>query len=162
MATFTAWKFDTAEGAEKADRTLRQAASEGLVTIEDHAVLSWPAGADRPSVKHEHDDDWRAGGWGAFLGLLIGALFFLPLAGAVAGAAIGLLNKRAQGVGLTKEQLDDIGQQVVPGTSALFVVTTDGDLDRVAERFRGHDPDLIATNLVGAEVTELKEAFDDD
>lgn len=72
-----------------------------------------------------------------------------------------MLNKRAEGVGLTKQQLEEIGQQVVPGTSALFVVSTDGDLDRVAERFRGHDPDLIATNLVGAEVTELKEAFDD-
>lgn len=62
MATFTAWKFDSVDGAEKADRTLREAASDGLITIEDHAVLSWPTDKDRPSVKHEHDDDWRAGG----------------------------------------------------------------------------------------------------
>jgi len=39
---------------------------------------------------------------------------------------------------------------VTPGTSALFVVTEDGDLDKVGERLQIHST-LIATNLTDAE-----------
>ncbi|TDE97347.1 DUF1269 domain-containing protein [Occultella glacieicola] len=160
MTTFTAWKFDSIDGADRAADTLKQVRSEGLVKVEDHAVLTWPADADRPDVKYEHRDDARAAGWGAFWGVLFGALFFLPLIGAAAGAAISLLNKRMNNVGITREQLERIGKEVGPGNSALFVVTSDRDLDRMAERFRGHEATLIATNLVAAEAAELRQAFD--
>ena len=45
------------------------------------------------------------------------------------------------------------------GTSALFVVTNSGDLDRVGERLRGVDMKLIDTNLTEAERGVLLEAF---
>jgi uncharacterized membrane protein len=48
---------------------------------------------------------------------------------------------------------------VTPGTSALFVVTEQGDLDRVGERFHNMHSKLIATNLTDAERQELLETF---
>ncbi|WP_154793327.1 DUF1269 domain-containing protein [Occultella kanbiaonis] len=160
MTTFTTWKFDSVDGADRAASTLKQVKSEGLIKVEDYAVLTWPADADRPEVKYENRDNWRAAGWGAFWGVLFGALFFLPLIGAAAGAAISLLNKHMQDVGITREQLDAIGKQVGPGSSALFVVTSERDLDLVAERFRGHEGTLIATNLVAGEADEVRQAFE--
>lgn len=161
MTTFTAWKFETAEGADKAAHILRGVSSEGLIKVEDYAVVEWPEGESKPDVKYETRDDWRGAGWGALLGGLVGMLFFLPLIGAAAGAAIGVISKRVEAVGISKSQLDTIGKEVTPGTSALFVVSGDSDTDRVAERFHGLQGKLIASNLVPAEEAEIRQVFED-
>lgn len=160
MTTFTAWKFDTFDGAEKASQILRRAAGDKLITIEDYAVVEWETGRDSPKVKYETRDDWRGAGWGALLGTLVGAIFFLPLVGAAAGAALGVLHKRVEAVGISKSQLETIGEQVVPGTSALFVVNHDSDRDRLAERFRGLDGTLVSSNLVSGEEEDVRRAFE--
>ena len=160
MTTFTAWKFESPAGAETAVTTLKHAWSEGLIKVEDYAVVEWPLGADQPKVKYENRDEWRAAGWGALIGTVIGSLIFLPMIGAAAGAAVNVLRKKMEGAGITSEQLDSIGKEVVPGTSALFVVASDGNLDRLAERFHGQNGHLIATNLVEGELEDIKQAFE--
>jgi uncharacterized membrane protein len=159
MTAFTVWKFETPEGAETACSRLEGAADEGLIKILDHAVVSWPVGAKRPSTDHDHDSVRCGGAWGALWGLLFGALFFVPLVGAAAGAAIGGLAKATEGVGITKEQLETIRSQITEGTSALFLVTEEGNLDLVGERFHGAHMKLIDTNLTDAERKVLLETF---
>lgn len=159
MTTFTVWKFDDPDGAERAASVLKDAERDGLVKIVDHAVVSWPVGADKPTSKHTRDDTKRGMGWGALWGVLTGALFLVPVAGGVAGAAIGALSKSTQDVGIGKEQLQTIRTEVTEGTSALFVVTEQGQLDRLGERFRGFDKTLISTNLTEAERQTLEETF---
>ena len=90
---------------------------------------------------------------------MIGALFFVPVIGGVAGAAIGAISKATEGTGITKDQLETVRTQVTEGTSALFVVTEEGDLDRLGERFHGMHSKLIATNLTEAERSVLHETF---
>jgi uncharacterized membrane protein len=90
---------------------------------------------------------------------VIGALFFVPVIGGVAGAAIGAISKATEGTGITKDQLETIRTQVTEGTSALFVVTEGGDLDRLGERFHGMHSKLIATNLTETERNVLHETF---
>lgn len=161
MTTFTAWKFEHLDGAETAVQTLRQAWREHLIKVEDYAVVEWPAGADQPKVKYEDRDQWRAAGWGALIGGVLGMLLFVPVIGAAAGGAANVLRKHVQDAGISEDQLDSIGREVVPGTSALFVVSTVGDMDRVAERFHGQHAKLIASNLVGPEEQEVKQAFEE-
>ena len=162
MTTFTVWKFDDPGGADHAAAQLKHAASDDLVTILDHAVVTWPAGASKPNTKHEHEDMWRGSGWGALWGLLFGALFFIPVIGGVAGAAIGAISKATEGVGITKEQIAKLRGEITEGTSALFVVTEQGDLDRLGERFIGMHSKLIDTNLTDAERRVLLETFGSD
>lgn len=159
MTAFTVWKFESPDGAERAAHVLADAASEGMVKILDHAVVSWPEGESRPTTRHSHDDAVRGTGWGAFWGVLIGALFFVPVVGGVVGAAIGALSKATEGTGITKDQLETIRTEVTEGTSALFVVTDEGDLDRLGDRFRGVSKKLVATNLTDAERAVLLETF---
>ena len=159
MTTFTVWKFEDPKGAKHAAEVLQQAQRDGLVRIVDHAVMSWPPDADQPKVKHSHDATKRGAGWGALWGVLTGALFLVPVVGGVVGVAIGALAKSTEGVGITKEDLTRIRTEVVPGTSALFVVTEQGDLDRLGERFRGGKGTLISTNLTEAERATLLETF---
>lgn len=159
MTTFTVWKFADPNGAKLASDALENAASEGLVRIVDHAVVTWPEGEERPRTDHGHDDPKRSAAWGAVWGVLAGALFTVPLVGAVAGATIGALSKATEGTGITKEDLTRIRQEVTPGSSALFVVTEAGDLDRLGERFRFPDKTLVHTNLTDAERDTLLETF---
>ncbi|KAJ8140200.1 hypothetical protein OY671_006607 [Metschnikowia pulcherrima] len=159
MATFTVWKFDSPEGADAASRISHDSASEHAVKIVDTAVVSWPEGAAKPTTRHGHQDEWRGTGWGAFWGSSLGSSFSVPVLGAAAGAAIGASTKAMEAVGIDKDQLDRIREGVTPGTSASFVVTEDGDLDRVGERFHGVHGTLVATNLTDAERSTLLETF---
>lgn len=159
MTTFTVWKYDDPEGADRAVRLLRDAEADGVVKIDDHAVVRWPAGQSHPDTSHGHEETWHGAGWGAVLGLLIGALFFLPIVGGLAGAALGALAKKTEDAGITKEQLEKIRDEVTEGTSALFLVTEQGNLDRLGERFHGMHSTLIATNLTEGERSILLETF---
>src|SRR3954447_3819687 len=159
MTTFTVWKFDDPDGADRAVRVLRNAEADGLVKVEDHAVVRWPAGEEHPTTTHGHEGTWKGAGWGAVFGLLIGTLFFLPIAGGLAGAALGALSKKTEDVGITKDQLEKIRSEVTVGTSALFAVTEQGNLDRLGERLSGMHSTLIATNLTDAERSVLLETF---
>ena len=159
MAAFTVWKFDDPDGAGQAASRLEDAASDGVVKIVDHAVLSWPVGASRPTLTHGREETRHTTGWGALWGLLAGTLFMVPLAGAAAGAAIGAISKATEGTGITKEQLEAIRTQVTEGTSALFVVTEEGNLDRLGDRFRDTHWKLVDSNLTDAERRLLLETF---
>ena len=159
MTTFTVWKFDDPDGAQRAAGLLKNAERDQLVKVLDHAVVSWPVGASHPETKRSHDDVQKGAGWGALWGLVIGSLFLVPVVGGVAGGAIGAISKATQDAGITKEQLETIRTQITEGTSALFAVTEDADLDRLGERFSGMGSTLVATNLTEAEREVLLETF---
>lgn len=159
MTTFTVWKFDEPAGAEHAESVLEEAARDGLVKVVDHAVVSWPVGDKQPTTRHKHDDPKRGAGWGALWGVVAGSLFLVPVVGGVVGAAIGALSRATDGTGITKGDLERIRTEVVEGTSALFLVTDEGNLDRLGERFRGMSKTLISTNLTDAERETLMETF---
>ena len=62
MTTFTVWRFDTPDGAEEAAAKVKDAQAQGMVTLLDHAVVSWPPGAAHPSTHHSHDEAKRGAG----------------------------------------------------------------------------------------------------
>ena len=152
-------KFKETTRRDNAASVLKRAEADKLVKVIDHAVVSWPEGESRPRSTHANEEKWRGTGWGAFLGALVGMLFFMPVVGAGVGAAIGRWTKSSQDMGITKEQLERIRAEVTPGTSALFAVTDQADRDRLAERFHGIDRTLIETNLTDAERQVLLKEF---
>jgi len=158
MTTFPVWKFDDPQGAERAVRMLEDAQSNGLVKIDDHAIVSWPAGASQPNTKHGHEETWRGAGWGSVWGLVIGTLFFMPVVGGLAGAAIGALAKATEGAGISREHLESMRSEITEGTSALFLVTEQANLDPLGDRVRMHST-LLASNLTKEERDVLLETF---
>ncbi len=159
MAAFTVWTYDTPEGAATAERALRSAEADGHVTVLDLAKVSWPLDAERPKTDHSHEGELKATGWGAFWGLLFGVLFFIPVIGVAAGAAIGAVSKAVGAVGIRKEDLERIREEVQPGTSALFALTENANLDRAGERMHGLRGKLVSTNLTEGERDLLLETF---
>jgi uncharacterized membrane protein len=159
MATLTVWKFDTPDGAENAEETLERLAKQELIKIEDAAVVTWPADRKKPKTRQIRSLTGVGALGGAFWGLLFGILFFIPLIGLAIGAAAGALGGSLTDVGISDDFIRSVRDQVTPGTSALFVLSSDAVLDKVEEAFKGAHAQLISTNLSNEEEQKLREAF---
>lgn len=155
MATLSAWKFPTPAGAEEALDTLERLQTQGLITVQDAALVSWPEDRKRPRTRQSKRGRGALGG--GFWGLLFGLIFFVPLLGAAVGAAVGAASMRH--VGIDDEFIDSVRSKVTPGTSALFALTSDAVPDKVAEAFEGTHAELIHTNLTGDQESQLREMF---
>ena len=51
MATLTVLKFKTAEGAEQMSGLLSGLQKQQIITIEDAAIVTWPAGKKKPKTR---------------------------------------------------------------------------------------------------------------
>lgn len=52
-----------------------------------------------------------------------------------------------------------VRDQVTPGTSALFVMSSNAVVDKVKDAFAGSSPELIFTNLTDEQEAAIREAF---
>ena len=159
MATFTVWKFHTADGAEGALDTLERLQTEQLIKVEDAAIVSWPAEKKKPKTRHLNDLTGAGALGGAFWGFLFGLIFFVPLLGLAIGAGAGALAGSLANVGIDDDFIKEVREKVTPGTSALFVMTSDAVLDAVRGAFPAADAELIHTNLSDEDEAKLREAF---
>jgi uncharacterized membrane protein len=159
MATLTVWKFPTALGAEQAEHTLEQLAKEELIKVHDAAIVSFPEGAKKPKTKQLQN--MTAGGalGGSFWGLLFGLIFFVPLLGMAVGAGMGALTGAMTDVGIDDDFIRATRDQITPGTSALFLMSSDAVLDKVKDAFAGQSSELVRTNLSDEQEAALREAF---
>jgi uncharacterized membrane protein len=162
MATLTVWKFDSPTGAEDAVVTLESLAKQELIKVHDAATVSWPADKKKPKTRQLNNLAGAGALGGAFWGLLFGILFFIPLIGLAVGAAAGALAGSLTDVGIDDDFIRGVREQITPGTSALFVMTSDAVLDKVEEAFKGTHAQLLRTNLSNEQEAKLREAFADD
>lgn len=159
MSTLSVWRFDTPDGAGKAVSTLESLSRQQLITIHDAATVSWQADARKPRTHQLHNLAGSGALGGAFWGMLFGLLFLVPLLGAAIGAAAGALVGTLSDVGIDDEFIKRTRDQVTPGTSALFVLTSDAVRDKVQEAFAGQRAELLFTNLSTDQEDTLREAF---
>src|SRR5918997_4775175 len=145
QATLTAWKFKSATGAQDAEDTIVRLSRENLVVVHDAAVVSWPEGAKKPKTRQLHSLAGVGALGGTFWGMLFGLIFFVPLLGAAIGAATGALTGALTDVGIDDGFINRVRDEVRPGTSALFVMSSDAVLDKVKEAFAGQNPQLVFT-----------------
>ncbi|MEI5675698.1 MULTISPECIES: DUF1269 domain-containing protein [Nocardioides] len=160
QATLTVWKFNDPDGAERASQTLQTLATEGVITLHDAATVSWEVGKKKPKTRQLASTTGAGALGGGFWGLLFGLIFFVPLLGAALGAATGALAGSLSDAGIDDRFINRVRDQVTPGTSALFVMTSDVVVDKVKDAFAGHAPDdLIFTNLSDDQEAALRDVF---
>ena len=162
MATLTVLKFQGAMDAEEALGTLETLSKQELIKIHDAAVVTWPADKKKPKTRQLNN--LTAGGalGGAFWGWLFGLLFFVPLLGMAVGAAMGALSGSMADVGIDDDFINSVKSNVTPGTSALFLLSSDAVLDRIREPMSQFDFELIATNLSTEQEAKLREVFEEE
>ena len=159
MATLSVLKFPNPEGADKTLSILEKLTKQHLIKIHDAAVVSWPKGKKKPRTRQLSNLAGRGALSGAFWGMLFGLIFFVPLFGMAVGAAIGGLLGSMSNVGIDKDFISKVRRSVTEGTSALFLLSTEATLDKVAQALKGVKFELLQTNLSKEQEAKLHEAF---
>lgn len=160
MATLTIWRFDEANAAGLAAGRVESLARDQLIMVHDAAVVWWPPEGRRPKLRQLHNLTGRGALTGAFWGMLFGLIFFVPLLGAAVGAAAGAAGGALADVGIDDELIKRVRDRLTPGSSALFLLTSDAVVDRVREAFADEKrPELLFTNLSAEQEEKLREIF---
>ena len=82
-------------------------------------------------------------------GFLAGFVLAAPLAGAAVGALLGGAGSAAvaTSVGIGKDFVREVERLMKPGTSALFVLDSEGDMDVILHTIRGLGGTVLRTNV---------------
>src|SRR5690554_4115565 len=161
MATLTVLKFDDSEAADKALEGLQELRERHVLAIADAAVVTWPQGRRAPRTKQAVNTVGVGALGGTFWGMLVGFLFMVPLLGAVVGAAAGALSGALTDIGINDDFIKQVRDEIQPGTSALFLLSSTEAPDRVAEQLSQYNPTLFSTNLSREQEDKLRELFED-
>jgi uncharacterized membrane protein len=83
------------------------------------------------------------------VGFLAGLVLGAPLAGAAIGAAVGSAGSVAvsTSAGIDDNFIKEVEQLMKPGTSAIFVLDDEGDMDVILHKIRGLGGTVLKTNV---------------
>jgi uncharacterized membrane protein len=161
VASLTAWKFDSVDGADRALEILKQQQQMRVIQIQDGAVVKWEDGKKKPKTEQLASTVSAGALGGAFWGMLFGLIFFVPLFGAAVGAISGALMGKFTDYGIDDRFIDDVKGEVTPGTSALFLLAEVTAPDKVMDAMKeaGVSAKLISSNLTREQEDRLRAEF---
>ena len=147
--------FDDAEQAGALRQTLRQEEHEGLLSLNDAAVVVRDENGQF-HVKNETDRGVAIGATGGgVIGLLIGSVFF-PVAGLLIGAIGGALVGKAADQHVDKDVIKQVQANMQPNSSALFVLVRDADPAAAMGTLRPYLGNLYQTSFDEETEKELR------
>ena len=160
MAQLIVLSFKTEDEASSLREALKEGSKQGLISLDDAAVVTKdPDG--KVHVKNEVSRGTKIGaGVGGLLGLLLGAIFF-PVAGILVGVAGGALVGRIADLGVDGKFVKEVGEQIEPGSSALFVLVHDANPTAAMAIFREHKGTVLQTTLPSDIEDNLRKAMEE-
>ncbi len=158
MAELIVLAFKGIDTASQAEKVLEQAQKQYLVQLADAAIVQRPA-EGKPKIRQLHNLTGAGALGGAFWGMLIGLLFFMPFLGLAIGAAAGAIMGKFMDVGIPDDFIKEVGQTVEVGDSALFLLVSQWNEERVIEMLSQYKPTVVRTNLSTADEEKLRAAF---
>jgi uncharacterized membrane protein len=162
MATLSVLTFGTPDGARAGLSLIQDLQKQGLITLQDAALVSWPPGKTKPETQQLVDLRKAGALNGMFWGMLFGLIFMMPFLGAAVGALSGALGGHFADYGIDDRFIADVRSKVSEGTSALFLLTSNAVVDRVLVEMRRLPKfELLSTNLPKEEEDALRAAFAD-
>ncbi|MEG3900904.1 DUF1269 domain-containing protein [Microcoleus sp. B4-C5] len=141
----------------KADEVLldlRKMEREYLIDLEDAAIVVRKKDG---KVKIKQTQELVTGGAlsGGFWGLLIGLMFFEPILGIV-GAAVGALSGALTDIGIDDNFIQELGNTIEPGTSAIFVLVRKSTPDKVLDDLSKFEGKVLRTSLSHEDEAQLQ------
>jgi uncharacterized membrane protein len=158
MSSLVVLAFDDMDGAAQMREKLYDLQRRELITLEDAAVVVRNE-KGRAKVKQAHSLVGSGALGGAFWGMLIGLLFFAPWLGLIAGAASGALAGKLGDIGVDDTFIEEVSETVEPGTSALFLLAREANVERIESEVTEFEFTIIETNLSPEDETQLRETF---
>jgi uncharacterized membrane protein len=145
--------FEGEQQAGQALQSLRGLEKRGLLQLSDTAVVA----KDESGQVRTQNEVSSATEVGAVVGGVAGGVltFMFPLLGAALGAAGGALVGSLLDQGVDSDFVREVRESLRPGTSALFVVAREGNLDALIPALEPYRGTVRQTNLP----TEVEESL---
>jgi uncharacterized membrane protein len=131
---------------------------QDLITLQDAAVVIRRQDG-KVKVKQAQSLVGTGALGGSFWGLLIGMLFWAPWLGMAIGAAAGAVAGGMSDVGVDDDFIKEVGENIEPGHSALFLLVSEATPDKVLEGLSDFHPEVYQTSLSEEDEAKLKAAF---
>jgi len=151
-------RFDSMEAAEEARRVLVDAQDDRVLKLHDAAIAR-----QAPDGKVRIDQLKTAVGagalGGAFWGLLVGLIFFMPVAGLAAGAVAGAIGGRFADLGIGDDFIRQATESIGPEDSALFLLVDEVDEQAFQDAVATLGGQIVRTSLTDEQEAELRAAW---
>jgi uncharacterized membrane protein len=147
-----AFCFADRDKGDAVSKEVMQQQKLGGYKVVAHAVVE----VDGKGKPHVHEPGH--GGWGAGIGAGLGGLLGLIggpaglLAWAVAGGAIGGVAGHYMGRAIPAKDLEELGKQMQPDSSAFLALVEDVDAEKVINDMEGYQANVV-TLIVGDEAS---------
>jgi uncharacterized membrane protein len=149
MNKLIAVSFNHQDQAAQVLNKLMSLQREYLLDLEDAVVVVRQEDGKvkiRQSVDLTAEGALRGGLWGSFVGLLLGGPLGMLLAGSTT-AALGAIAGSAGDYGIDDEFIRQVGNELKPGSSALFILLRQLVEDKVLDELKGVEGQIIKTSL---------------
>jgi len=147
--------FENMEEAGRVRETLRSAQREDFISLDDSAVVVKDE-EGKVHVKNEMDRGVKIGAvGGSLLGLLLAGIFF-PIGGLIIGAVGGALLGKTLDTGIDKKFVKDVEEAMQPGTSAIFFIVREANVDVAAAALRPYKGTVLQTSFAAEDEEELR------
>ncbi len=158
MSDLVVFAFKNETGAQEMGERIKSLQKQELIKLEDAAyVVRKPDG--KAKVK-QAQSLVGAGAWGgAFWGMLIGLLFWMPWLGLAVGAISGAIAGKFTDIGIDDKFIKEVGNTIEPGHSALFLLIYQWTEDKVMDELKDFDAQVVRTSLSKEDEAKLREAF---
>ncbi len=141
----------------KADEVLldlRKLEREYLIDLEDAAIVVRKKDG-KVKIKQTQELVTAGALSGGFWGLLIGLMFFEPILG-ILGAAVGALSGALTDIGIDDNFIQELGNTIEPGTSAIFVLVRKSTPDKVLDDLSKFEGKVLRTSLSHEDEAQLQ------
>jgi uncharacterized membrane protein len=176
--------FDDIDGAENMLENVSSWEKQGWLKVEDAVVVTRGAGSlsgptqvasahpDQPvmvqgtgsntelEIKQTHKQAGKFALGGGGIGFLAGLLLGGPIGGLVVGATVGGITGAMKDYGISDKFIKEVSAGIAPGTSALFVMSSGGDEQKLLPELREHKARLLKTTLAPEQERALREALE--
>jgi uncharacterized membrane protein len=150
--------FDNETGAAEMRDALVELQKQRLVTLDDAAVVVRRLDG-KVKVKQAVNLVGSGALGGAFWGMLIGFLFWMPWLGMAAGALSGALGGALADYGLDDGFVKEVAATIRPGHSALFLLIREATPDKLVDALQQFNGKIMQTSLSKDDEARLRKAF---
>ena len=158
MSDLIVLAFDNETGAEQMRDVLKRLQKQQIVELEDAAVVVRKQDG-KVKVKQAVSLVGQGALGGAFWGMLIGIIFWMPWLGLAFGALGGAIGGKFTDIGVDDDFIKQVGNTIEPGHSALFLLVRKATQDKLAEELQKFHATVLQTSLSAEDDAKLRELF---
>jgi uncharacterized membrane protein len=158
MSELVVLAFNTETGAEDMRLELMDLQKQKIITLEDAAVVVRKQDG-KVKVKQARSLVGAGALGGAFWGMLIGLIFWMPWLGLAAGALGGALGGALTDTGVDDKFIKEVGDTVEPGHSALFLLVSQSTPDKLEDELKKYNATVLQTSLSKEDEAKLRDLF---